>query len=197
MSYDGPPAPAAASGQGVAAPPAPQPRLTPVEAALIAETCSKSEVIWVRPPGESRHQAAWHVWHDDGICLVYGVGEQMLPLLSGEIEVIARSRETGARLVTFVADAQALTPGGPEWQAATDALAAHRLNATDPSGARQRWAAGGLVTMLRPLRLVHAGAGGEDDPSGAASPPRGPATTLGRLPYHLGGRLRRARRRSG
>jgi hypothetical protein len=195
MSYDGPPA-AATHGRRAAPTTAPVPQLTPVQAALIAETCSKGEVLWVRPPGEKRHHPAWHVWHNDGICLVYGIGEQMLPLLSGEVEVIARSKETGARLVTFTAYAEALAPGTAEWEGAADALAAHRLNAEDPNGARQRWAAGGLVTMLHPVQLLRSGAGEDDAPSEAAPPPRGVATTLGQLPYHLGGRLRRARRRS-
>src|SRR5262249_10153819 len=141
------------------APTGPVPRLTPVEAALIAETCSRGEVIWVRPPDEPRYHAAWHVWHEDGPVLVYGVGEQMLPLLSGEVEVVARGKETGARLVTFVAYARTLTPGSAEWEAATTELAAHRLNATDPAGARERWASGGLVIALRPLWLVRSGNG--------------------------------------
>ena len=177
-------------------PAGPVPRLTPVEAALIAETCSRGEVIWVRPPDEPRHHAAWHVWHEDGPVLVYGVGEQMLPLLSGEVEVVARAKETGARLVTFVAYARTLTPGSAEWEAATTELAAHRLNATDPAGARERWASGGLVTALRPLWLVRSGTGEDDAGSGAQPPARGPATTLTRRPFHLGRRRRRARRRA-
>jgi hypothetical protein len=190
MSYDGPPA-VTTHGRRAAPTPVPVPQLTPVQAALIAETCSKGEVLWVRPPGEKRHHPAWHVWHNDGICLVYGVGEQMLPLLSGEVEVIARSKETSARLVTFDAFAEALAPAPRSGRARV--LAAHRLNADDPTGARQRWAAGGLVTMLHPVKLLRAGAVRTTRVGGR--PPRA-GRDAGPAPHHLGGRLRRARRRS-
>ena len=84
-------------------PPPPAFTLTPHEAALIAEVCAKSSVLWIRTPDEDRHHAAWYVWHADAVHLVHGDGEQRLPLLEGEVEVVARSKETGARLVRFVA----------------------------------------------------------------------------------------------
>ncbi len=86
--------------------------LSPAEAALVAEACTRSDLVWLRTVGESRggestggesrggesrHHAAWHVWHDDAVCIVYGAGEQALPLLSGEVEVVARSKDSGAR----------------------------------------------------------------------------------------------------
>jgi hypothetical protein len=166
--------------------------LNPGDAALIAETCVRSEVLWLRPLDAERAQAAWHVWHDDAVCVVYGVGEQVLPLLTGRVEVLARSKETGGRLVRFVAVAEQLTPRTPAWDAAADVLSAHRLNTPDPARQRDRWASGCLVTLLRPAWLVESGWGGTGTPSGALPPPGGPATTVGRRPFHLGRRTRRA-----
>jgi hypothetical protein len=173
-----------------------RPPLSPVDAALIAEACTKSDLVWVRPEGEPRPRAAWHVWHDDAVCVVYGTGEQMLPLLEGDVEVTARSKENGARLVTFVAEARTLPAGQPAWEAAAKALAAARLNARDPAEQAQRWASGALITLLQPVRIVTAGPGDDTSESGAAAPPGGPGTTLSRRPYHWGSRLRRARRRN-
>jgi len=35
--------------------------------------------------------------------LIYGTGEQMLPLLTGEVEVVARSKDSGAQVIRFLA----------------------------------------------------------------------------------------------
>lgn len=180
-------------------PPAPAAfTLTPHEAALIAETCAKSSVLWLRTPEENRHHPAWYVWHADAVHLVHGNGEQGLPLLDGEVEVVARSKETGARLVRFVALAEELLPAGsPEWDAAAAALAAARLNATDAAGQRERWASGALIARLSPLRML---AGGPHEPRDDDGQRRAPvatgATTNGRRPWHLGGRPQRRSKRA-
>jgi hypothetical protein len=184
--------------------PAPEPvavpafTLTPHEAALIAETCARSAVLWLRTPDEDRFHGAWYIWHADAVHLVHGNGEQVLPLLDGEVEVIARSKETGARLVRFVALAEELLPAGsPEWEAAATALAAARLNARDAAGQRERWASGALIARLSPLRML---AGGpiepRDDDPGRRTPVPTPATTNGRRPWHLGGRPQRRTRQT-
>src|SRR5512144_854505 len=128
--------------------------LSPMDAALIAEACSKSNVLWVRTVGTTRNHLAWHVWYDDAVYVVYGVDEQMLPLMSGQVEVVVPSKDTGARLVTFVAQADILPARSPEWEAAATALSAARLNATDPDTQRDRWASGTLVTRLTPVQLT-------------------------------------------
>ena len=173
--------------------------LSPVEAALVAEACTRSDLVWVRANGEGRHHAAWHVWHDDAVCIVYGTGEQMLPLLSGEIEVIARSKDSGAQVIGFLAQVDTLTSRSPEWDAAAQALSVSRLNAVDLPQQRERWAGGALISLLRPVAVTVAARGDDESPSGSAPPPGGPGTTLKRRPFHLGGRQRRAlrlRRRS-
>jgi hypothetical protein len=168
--------------------------LSPVEAALVAEACTRSDLVWVRVGGEGSHHAAWHVWHDDAVCVVYGTGEQMLPLLSGEIEVIARSKDSGAQVIGFLAQVDTLTSRSPEWDAAAQALSAARLNAVDLPQQRERWASGALISLLRPVAVTVAARGDDETPSGSAPPPGGPGTTLKRSPFHLGGRQRRALR---
>ena len=173
--------------------------LSPVDAALIAEACSKSNVLWIRTVGSTRHQLAWHVWHEGAVYVVYGVDEQMLPLMSGQVEVVVPSKDTGARLVTFVAQADILPARSAEWEEAAAALSAARLNATDTDHQADRWASGTLVTRLTPVHLSAVGAGDDRSGSGAAAPPGSAASTVGEhQPWHVRGRARarRALRRS-
>lgn len=172
-----------------AAAPAP---LTPRDAALIAETCVRSDIIWVKPPAETAFRAAWHAWFDDAVCVLIGAGEQMLPLLDGAVEVIARSKDTGALGVHFLAEGEQVPATGETWNGAAAALVAKRLNAREPAGQRDRWRRGAVITLLRPVSLITA-AGDDATPSGAAPPVPSPATTIGRTPFHLGGRRRRFR----
>jgi hypothetical protein len=172
--------------------------MTPDEAALIAEACSKSGVLWVRTVESARRYLAWHVWHNDAVHLVYGVEEQMLPLMSGQVEVVVPSKESHARLVTFVAQAQLLSARSPEWEAAADALSAARLNTRDPQRQRDRWASGTLITRLVPIYLASSGAGNDLMASGAQQPPESGATSIGEhQPWHLRGRASTRRVRRG
>jgi len=168
--------------------------LSPVEAALVAEACTRSDLVWLRADREGRHHGAWHVWHDDAVCIVYGTGEQVLPLLTGEIEVVARSKDTGAQVISFLAQVDTLASRSPEWDAAAQALSSARLNAVDLPQQRERWASGAVISLLRPVAVTVAARGDDDTPSGSAPPPGGPGTTLNRRPFHLGGRQRRALR---
>jgi hypothetical protein len=163
------------------------PPLDPAELALVAEGCTRSGVVWVRPPGTGRHRLAWHVWHEGGLLVVSGGGEQELPPLEGVIEVVVPSKDTRARLATFLARARPLAPGTGEWGEAVTALAAKRLNDRDPAGQRDRWARYASVVRLEPVRIEAAAAGGQDAPSGAVRPP-GDGATTGRRPWHWHGR---------
>jgi len=168
--------------------------LSPVEAALVAEVCTRSDVVWLRTAGEDRHHAVWHVWHDDAVCVVYGTGEQLLPVLSSEVEMVARSKDSGAQVIGFLAQVDTLTPRTPEWDAAAQALSAARLNAVDLAQQRERWASGTLISLLRPVAVTVTTPGDDDTPAGSAPPPGGPGTTLKRRPFHLGRRRHRALR---
>jgi hypothetical protein len=167
-----------------------RPDLTPEQTALFAEACTASGVIWVRPIDEARSHLAWHVWHADAVHVVYGVGEQNLPLLSGHVEVRVPSKDDHSTLLVVVARAQVLAPDSPAWQDAVTALAAARLNTLDPATAAERWAVGCLVSRLEPITVLAAGPGPRDAPDAAEPPPGNPGTTTVRRPWHLGGRSR-------
>jgi hypothetical protein len=174
--------------RSAAPPPQLEPELSPEQAALVAEACSKSGGVWVKPNDGVRFQLAWHAWHADAVHVVYGVDEQMLPLLAGTAEVIVRSKGNGSQVVAFLARAEVLPAGSPEWEAAADALSAARLNARDTAEQRERWASGGLISRLTPMRLLQSSPGDDASPSGATPVSPNPATTTGRRPWHLGGR---------
>lgn len=161
--------------------------------ALVAEGCTRSGVVWIRPEGGERHHLAWHVWHENAVHVVSGGGEQALPELTGAVEVVVPSKDTGVRLVTALAEARVLAPGTGEWTNAVQVLAAKRLNVHDPSEQRDRWARTSTVTRLEPVRVLGAGAGDDSTPAGAVRPPVEGSTT-GSKPWHLGGRARRRRR---
>jgi hypothetical protein len=170
------------------------PAFGPDELALVAEGCSRSGVVWVKPPGAERHRLVWHVWHGGAVLVVCGGGEQELPPLSGVVEVVVPSKETRARLATVLMRARTLAPGTREWGEAVTVLAAKRLNERDPAEQRDRWARSATVVRLEPVRIEHSGRGTPDAPSGAVRPPADGSTT-GRRPWHWRGRA--AARRAG
>jgi hypothetical protein len=179
--------------------------ITAEAAAVIAQVCSSNGVVWIRPNDDTRHHLAWHVWHNDAVHVISGVGEQRLPMLIGTVEVAAAAKGSTARTLTYLARAESLTPGSEEWQAAADAIAAKRLNAVEsPAEAsvqRERWATECLITRLVPTRML--GRGPEERgssrtaPLGDAAPRPSAATTLHRRPWHLGGRPDRNRNNAG
>ncbi len=174
--------------------------LSPEQLALVAEGCTRSGVVWLRAEGAARHRLAWHVWHENAVHVVAGGGEQELGPLEGFVEVVVPSHDVGSRLATVVAWAVPLAPGTAGWALAVQALAAKRLNDRSdparPEEQRDRWARHATVTRLEPVALVAAGPGPDDAPSGADVPSRA-GSTLGRVPFHVGGRGRpRGGRRS-
>jgi hypothetical protein len=177
------------------------------ETALVAEAAAKSELLWVRPsPGSARPPGpagpaerawpAWHIWTGGAAYVVSGPGEQQLPPLAGEVEVILRSKDTWARLVTVRAVAATVGPLDPDWAEIAAALKAKRLNAPDPDVLLARWAAANTITRLT-LGAVVEGPGSYDESSGATAPVPTEATTASWAPWHLRGRknTRRDRRK--
>ncbi len=169
---------------------------------LLAEAAAKSGLVWLRPavpgaPGTGRAWPAWHVWQDGAVLVVSGAGEQQLPELAGEVEVLVRSKDSGGRLLTVRAVAATLDPDDDAWPTAAQALAASRLNSThSPAELPGHWRSSGaritrLVAHGEPLESP----GRYDSSSGAAAPVPSPATTSGWRPWHAGGRGRRALRR--
>jgi hypothetical protein len=184
------PAPAAAApaATGEAGPPAPV-NVT----RLISEAATKSGLLWVRLPDGSTYPV-WHVWHDDGdergtgpaAYVVAGPGEQSLPALPDEVEVILRSKDTGGRLVTVHATTREITPEDAGWDAAVDVLRPERLNAVGDTA--ERWRRSCTISVLTPHGRPVEGPGSYTDGSGAAPVrPAATATTRWR-PWHWRGR---------
>ncbi len=160
---------------------------------LISQAASKSGLLWVRLPDGGTHPV-WHVWHDDGddrgtgpaAYVVSGPGEQTLPWLPDEVELILRSKDTGGRLVTVHATAREVTPEDAGWDAAVDVLRPARLNGVGDLA--QRWRESCTIHVLTPHGRPIEGPGSYRAASGAAAVrPAAPATT-GWRPWHWRGR---------
>ena len=165
------------------------------EAALLAEAATKSDLVWLRPAGQSRAWPAWHVWHAGAVHVVSGEGEQPLPDLTGAVEVVVRSKQTWARLITVPTTARRLDPDDDTWAGAAAALAASRLNSPHPAtDLATRWRSTAVITRFDVSGPAVESPEHYDDASGAAAPEPTTATTSGWRPWHLRGRRRRRAR---
>ncbi len=150
--------------------------------ALLVEAATKSDLLWLRPAGGRRAWPAWHVWHRDAVHVVSGGGEQVLPRLDGPVELLLRSKDTGARLLTVPARAVPLEPDDERWAAAAAALAAARLNASvPPSRLPDLWRDTATVTRVEAVGPPLEEPGQYSADSHAAPPAPTPATS-GRRP---------------
>jgi hypothetical protein len=173
--------------------PAPDPSAGPDVTRLTHEAASKSGLIWIHVPGGSTHPV-WHAWHDDGdergtgpaAYVVSGPGEQTLPWLPSQVEVVLRSKDSGGRLLTMRATAQELAPGTPEWEAAAEVLRPERLNAT--GDVVERWRQGCTIHVVTPHGRPIESPGHYEDGSGAAPVRPAAAATTGWRPWHWRGR---------
>ncbi len=165
----------------------------PAADALLAEAASKSGLVWLRPSGQSRAWPAWHVWHDGAVLVVSGPGEQDLPELVGDLELMLRSKDSGARLLSLPARAERLAPDDERWPDAAEALAGSRLNSHHlPAELPGHWReVGAQVTRVVPAGAPSEQPGEYSTDSHAAPPAPTPATTSGWLPWHARGRSRR------
>jgi hypothetical protein len=163
--------------------------------ALVEEVCKKSALVWVRPVGANRSQAVWYAWIDGAVHLVTGGIEQPLSDVPDgcEVDVTARSKDTGGRVVTFRAVVRDLEPDGDAWATVVPELHGKRLNAPDGEEQPARWARESRVLRLAPAGRLVEGPGHLSHRSHAAEPVPSTATTRGPLPFIVG---RRARRRS-
>ena len=160
---------------------------------LTHEAATKSGLLWVRLPGGDTHPV-WHVWHDDGdergtgpaAYVVSGPGEQSLPWLPDEVELILRSKDTGGRLLTLRASAREIAPDDPGWAAAVELLRAERLNAV--GDVAERWRQHCTIHALTPHgRPVEAPGSYGDEPGSQRVLPSAEATARWR-PWHWRGR---------
>ena len=187
------PVPDGGAGSGPPAPPADTPPAPVNVTRLIHEAATKSGLLWVRLPDGGTHPV-WHVWHDDGddrgtgpaAYVVSGPGEQPLPWLPDEVELILRSKDTGGRLVIVHASAREVTPEDAGWDAAVEVLRPERLNAVGDTA--ERWRQSCTIHLLTPHGRLVEGPGSYGDGSGTA-PVRPAATaTSGWRPWHWRGR---------
>ena len=160
---------------------------------LIHEAATKSGLLWVRLPDGGTHPV-WHVWHDDGddrgtgpaAYVVSGPGEQPLPWLPDEVELILRSKDTGGRLVTVHASAREVTPEDAGWDEAVEVLRPERLNAVGDTA--ERWRQSCTIHLLTPHGRLVEGPGSYGDGSGTAPVRPATAATSGWRPWHWRGR---------
>lgn len=165
---------------------------------LTNEAANKSGLLWIRIPGGTTHPA-WYVWYDDGderssgpaAYVVSGPGEQPLPWLPDDVELILRSKDTGGRLLTLHATARQLEPGTPAWDDAVQVLRPERLNAV--GDVVTRWREHNTIHVLAPHGRPVEAPGHYDDDSGEAPVRPAAAATVTRRPWHWRGRARARR----
>lgn len=114
---------------------------------LVAETLAKSGLIWVSSSAGS--SPVWHVVVEGVVYVVSGPGEQFCPPHKGHARVATRAKETRERLATFEVDVSRVSPQDDDWEGATEALRAARLNAPDDDVVA-RWREAGVILRLRP-----------------------------------------------
>lgn len=166
--------------------------------ALVEETCRKSSMVWLRPLTADYAVPVWHVFTDGAVHVVGGGLEQQLPTLpsppeDAELEVTVRSKDTGGRLLSFVATATRIGPEDDAWAVVVPELHAKRLNPPDGEEQPQRWARESTVLRLEPTGRLVESPGHLSQRSHAAEPAGSPATTRGPLPFMVGRRARRRR----
>lgn len=165
--------------------------------ALVEEAVKKSGMLWIALPGLPQPRGAWHVWHEGAAyVLTGGEGEQPLPGLpeADRVTVTVRSKDKGGRLVSFTAAVDEVRPGTELWDAVTPLLAKERLNAAAHGEQVERWAHESYVIRLTPTGEITEAPGGHRDDYAAVRPVPTPATTVGRNPFMVGGKGRKADR---
>jgi hypothetical protein len=156
---------------------------------LVEEATKKSGLVWVRPSGTGQRACGvWHVWQDGSAYVLTGGLEQPLAPLDERAYVTVRSKDKGARLVTWVAAVSVVLPGSEGWDAVVPALQAKRLNSPDGEEAPLRWARECVLYRLVPNGEVTETPDQPSTTSHASPPPPSAARTRVPRPLHLRGR---------
>src|SRR5207248_9604932 len=130
----------------------------------------------------------WHVWQDGAAWVLTGGTEQPLPDLGDRAYVTVRSKDKGARLVTWVADVGRVDPDSQEWSDVTPTLLAKRLNLPDGAEAPKRCARECTLWRLFPTGDVTESPDRPSTGSHAVEPPATQARSHVPRPLHLRGR---------
>ena len=159
---------------------------------LIEESIKKAAVAWVAVR-DAPALALWCMPLDGSLYVVSGPGEQQAPGLADAARATVTLRgDHGGRIVTWVAAAERLQPGGEAWDVVAPQLAGKRLNASGSAEAVvARWAADGCA-VVRLAPADEPAQSGPDLPDGAGSEP--PRDTPARVPVHHPRHLNRVRR---
>jgi hypothetical protein len=160
--------------------------------ALIAETASKADLVWVEVPDQPA-RALWHVWHDDAVAIVTGGREQPDPgLADGQsVQLILRSKDKQTRVVRTSATVEHVAPDSQQWEGVVKALQPKRLNAADAEHQPDRWANESDIWRLHVVGAAAETPGAMDDASLRAVPQPTDATTADWKPFHAGKATRR------
>jgi hypothetical protein len=108
--------------------------------------------------------------------------------------VIARSKDKGSRLATWVADVAKVAAGTEEWDIVVPLLQAARLNGPDYAASPERWAKYCDLVRLKPTGEILEQPGQMSSTSHAAPPVDSPATTRVPVPFTVHRKPRRRRR---
>jgi hypothetical protein len=121
---------------------------------LIAEAMKKAAIVWLHIE-HKQPVLIWTVWaNEQGTCYVlFGGMEQQIPGLTNtaQCQVMVRSSDNGAHILTWEANVHQLEPDSAEWDAAVSVLLPKRLNLPDTPTAPQRWAKTSHIAALAPL----------------------------------------------
>ena len=123
--------------------------------ALVAEAARKSRVCWLSWSSGAERLGpllAWHAWYDDAMIVLSHDDEQVFLGLAdaGTAEVTMRSKDTGARLVTWTGTVEVVDPADASWEPCAAALLAVRLNLPEPAAAKESWRRDGVVLRVTP-----------------------------------------------
>ena len=162
---------------------------------LVAEATKKAGLVWITAIGTRRARPAWHHWQGAAAYVLTGGSEQALPELAeaSHAEVTVPSKDSGGRLISWIAGVTRVVPGSEEWLQVIPELTSKRLNALDSENQADRWARECTLLRLEPTGRVTQAPGAMSEDAGAAPPQATPATTSGPPPFVLG-RARRRRR---
>ena len=134
--------------------------LSPVDAALIAEACTKSDLVWVRPLDEPRREGrVARVARRRGL---HRLRHRRADAAAAAGRGGGRRAEQGDRRADRHASSRTPRRSRPGPRSGTPPPSGSRpsrLNAQDPATQKDRWASGALVALLRPVWVSAAGPG--------------------------------------
>lgn len=116
------------------------------------EALRRCRVVWVRL-GDRPPRDVWQVWHDGGVHVVTGPGEQDLPGADDAVTAVVTvpgPTPLAGQAAELRCSVERVEPGTPHWDAVVPLLAARRLNGPDPGELPARWAATAVVLRLVP-----------------------------------------------